>query len=287
MNFGSLLSFSRVAFTASVGFIALSGFSGAAGVDSGRLYEVGRARLYVETSGAGPPIVFLHGGLSFFERSFAGQKSYFSTFRTVIGIDQRGHGHSPDNEQPFSYRQMADDTATLIRQLNLGPVDVVGHSDGGNVGLLLARYHPGLVRRLVISGANIRGDFGGIAQYIRNRWMSAEKFTAGLSSSLRRDYARVSPDGERHWPAMATKTKELWSTWVVLRPEDLSAIQIPVLVMAGDHDLIPLEHTIEIFRGLPKGQLCILPGSGHDTMKERPEEFNRLTREFLEEPAVR
>jgi len=46
---------------------------------------------------------------------------------------------------------MADDAAAVVEQLGLGPVDVVGHSDGGNVALLLARDHPQLVRRVVIS----------------------------------------------------------------------------------------------------------------------------------------
>src|SRR5277367_3995836 len=182
-------------------------------VDTASLVEVRGVTLYTEISGNGPPIVFLHGGLSYFDRSFPKQKTYFSEFRTVIGIDQRGHGHSPDNDQPFSYRQMADDTAALIRKLGLGPVDVVGHSDGGNVGLLLARYYPELVRRLVVSGANLSGDFSGFVGYARFRWMSDEKFAASLSASARQDYARVSPDGERHWPVMVAKTKQLWATW--------------------------------------------------------------------------
>ena len=75
----------------------------------------------------------------------------------MIGIDQRGHGHShsPDGHWALSYRKMADDTATVIEQMKLGRIDVVGPSDGGSVSLL-ARYYPGLVRRVVISGANIR-----------------------------------------------------------------------------------------------------------------------------------
>src|ERR1700748_1876499 len=75
----------------------------------GQLYAVNGVRLFVEMSGAGPPILFLHGGLSYFDAAFAAQKAYFAPFRTVIGVDQRGHGHSPDSDQPFSYRQMADD----------------------------------------------------------------------------------------------------------------------------------------------------------------------------------
>src|SRR3954469_7489840 len=109
---------------------------------SNRVYEVRGIKLYTETFGHGPPVVFLHGGLHFFDNSFAHQRDYFAAFRTVIGIDQRGHGHSPDNSAPFNYEGMAADTAALIKQLGLGPVDVIGHSDGADVGLLLARDHP-------------------------------------------------------------------------------------------------------------------------------------------------
>jgi pimeloyl-ACP methyl ester carboxylesterase len=252
--------------------------------EAGRLFQVGSIKLYVEISGNGPPLLFLHGGLNYFDGTFSKQKAFFSSFRTVIGVDQRGHGHSPDNGHAFSYREMADDTALLIRELHLGPADVVGLSDGGNVGLLLARHYPDTVRRLVISGANIRGDYDGVLAYLRFRLMSTEQFTDSLPSTLQRDYARVSPDSAAHWRTVVAKSKELWSTWVVIEPADLRAIHIPVLVMAGDRDVIPLDHTIEIYRALPLGQLGILPGTGHETPSDRSDEFNRLTKEFLERP---
>ena len=107
---------------------------------------------------------------------------------------------------------------------------------------------------------------------------------ADTPSPLRDEYARVSPDGTQHWPVLLEKWNALWSTRTVLTPEELHAIQVPVLVMAGDHDDIALEETIVIFRNLPKGQLCVLPASGHETMIDRPDDFNRLTRNFLEEP---
>ena len=250
---------------------------------AGQLYRVGAAQLYVQISGSGAPVLFLHGGLSFFDVSFAAQRDYFGAFRTVIGIDQRGHGHSPDNGQAFSYRQMAEDTAAVLQQLKLGPVDVVGHSDGGNVALLLARLHPEQVRRVVVSGANTRGDPGGLLAYARF-WMETDQhFTQALAPDLRQAYARVSPDGVDHWPIFAAKTKDLWLTWTVLDADDLAAIRAPVLVMAGEHDVISLEHTRYIARHLAHGRLCILPGSGHMTMRERPEEFNRVVRAFLDE----
>jgi len=240
--------------------------------------------LYTEVTGNGPPLLFLHGGMRYFETTFAQQKPYFSNFRTVIGVDQRGHGHSPDNDQPFSYAEMAEDTAAVLQKLAVGPVDVVGHSDGGNVGLLLAYRHPELVRRLVVSGANIHGGHPGVLGFLRSLVASPDRSGADTSSPLRDEYVRVSPDGGKHWPVLVEKSNALWATRTVLTPEELHAIRVPVLVMAGDHDDISLEETILIFRGLPKGQLCILPASGHETMIDRADDFNRLTRAFLEEP---
>lgn len=255
-----------------------------------RLYEVRGARLHVETFGHGPPILFLHGGMIFFDNNFAKQREYFAANRTVIGIDQRGHGHSPDGPWTLSYKLMADDTAAVIEQLGLGRVDVVGHSDGADVGLLLARDHPELVRRLVISGANLRSE-PPTEEVPRSSQSSPEQLAEQLrtlADSLppwfRSDYAKVSPDGPNHWMSLLAKCYQMWIQPVVIEPADLRKISAPVLVMAGDHDFTSIEETVEIYRGLPNGQLIILPATGHGTLWERPELVNFAIREFLKRP---
>jgi hypothetical protein len=59
-----------------------------------RYVEVRGAKLYTQIYGRGLPIVFLHGGMAFFDNSFAKQRDYFATYRTVVGIDQRGYGRT-------------------------------------------------------------------------------------------------------------------------------------------------------------------------------------------------
>jgi Predicted hydrolases or acyltransferases (alpha/beta hydrolase superfamily) len=180
-----------------------------------RFYEVRGAKVYVETFGSGAPIVFLHGGLVFFDTNFAKQRDYFAPFRKVIGIDRRGHGHSPDTAQPLSYLEMSEETAAVIEQLGLGPVDVVGHSDGGNIGLLLARDHPQLVRRLVISGANLRAGLTADELQRRSQWSAqqlaekAREMGAKIPPSFRTDYEKVTPDGAEHWWTLLTKSYQL------------------------------------------------------------------------------
>ncbi|HEX3098838.1 MAG TPA: alpha/beta hydrolase [Usitatibacter sp.] len=267
--------------------ILLVGAPLARAADTSQFVEVRGAKLYVETFGGGVPILFLHGGAVFFDNNFAAQRDYFASFRKVIGFDRRGHGHSPDDGRPFSYKEMAEDTAALIEKLGIAPVDVVGHSDGGDIGLILAHDHPSLVRRLVISGAGLGS---GIApDEVKRRSESPEREAEAVARlgklippSFRPDYEKVSPDGPRQWNAFLAKSWRLWMTPVVIERADLAAIPMPVLVMAGDRDLSSLEETIAIYRALPKGQLAILPGTGHGTFTQRPDLSNLLVREFLE-----
>ncbi len=247
---------------------------------AGELRPVRGARLYVQTFGSGAPIVFLHGGLHHFDDSFAAQRDAFARDRRVIGIDQRGHGHSPDVEAPFSYREMAEDTAALIRDLGFGPVDVVGHSDGGNVALLLAARHPTLVRRVAVSGANLRASRP--PEELQRRAAMPEAQVAERLSAFRNEFVRVAPDGAQRWAGFAAKSWRLWLTPVVITAEDLRAIQAPVLVMAGDRDIVPLEETLELYRGLARGQLLVLPGTGHDTFVQRPDAVNAALRRFFD-----
>lgn len=280
-------------FTAAI-LIALFALAPAAASADGargtqRYVQVRGAKLYTQIYGRGPPIVFLHGGMAFFDNSFAKQRDYFATYRTVVGIDQRGYGHSPDGPWSLSYQMMADDTAAIIEQLGLGPVDVVGHSDGANLALILARDHPQMVRRLAISGANIRVDLSREEKQ-RAQWSPQQlaahlrKVADGLPPWFLADYSKVSPDGPEHWMTLLAKSYDLWLQPVVIEPADLKKISIPVLVMAGDHDFTSVEENAEIFRDLPNGQLIIVPASNHGTFNKRPELVNLAIREFLDQP---
>src|SRR5271163_3322588 len=250
-------------------------------------YEVNGAKLYTESLGHGAPVLFLHGGLTFFDNAYVRQRDIFAARHLVIGIDQRGHGHSPDGPWQLSYQLMADDTAAIIQRLKIGPVDVVGHSDGADIALLLARDHPELVRRVVISGANLRGPSAEVLE-ARKRWTPAQieekirSLAASLPPYFRTDYGAVSPDGPDHWMALVTKCFWMWGQPIVIDPGDLKKIAAPVLVVAGDHDFTSIEETSEIFRGLPHAQLFVVPGTGHGTFQMRPDLVNLAVSEFLE-----
>ncbi len=248
----------------------------------GQRLSVHGRRLYFEEYGEGRrPLVLLHGGLSTIRGSFDKQLPAFAKNHHVIAIEQTGHGHSSDADIPFSYRQMADDTVVVLRRLKVRKADIVGWSDGGILALLIASRHPELVHRLVISGANIRLVGLSPAEVKAIRESSPEQLAEGIAPGA---YGKVSPDGRDHWPVVVKKVWTMWLTRVVMDKADLAAIKAPVLVVSGDNDIIPLEHTMEIFRSLPKAQLLILPGTGHHTFDEAADMFNPIILDFLDMP---
>src|SRR4029450_1482863 len=78
--------------------------------------------------------------------------------RQVIAIEQQGHGRTADADRPLTYEQMADDTAALVRHLELDSADFFGYSMGGGIALQVAIRHPELVRKLVVASATFRSD---------------------------------------------------------------------------------------------------------------------------------
>lgn len=144
------------------------------------------------------------------------------------------------------------------------------------------------MRRLVVSGANLRAGLPPDELERRKTWSPQQvadrvhKLSDSLPPKFRTEYETVNPQGPGHWWPFLTKSYQLWLTPVVIETAELKGIRIPVLVMAGDHDFTSIEETLEIYRNLPQGQLFILPGTGHGTMRERPELANLAMREFLE-----
>jgi pimeloyl-ACP methyl ester carboxylesterase len=240
--------------------------------------QVGDLRMYYEIFGEGPPLVLLHGGGSTIQESWAHQIPYFAKTRRVIAPEQMGHGHTRDLNRPLSYVDMAEDTAQLLTQLGIRDADVVGWSDGGIIGLHLAAHHPALVRRLVISGANITPS-GLTPETLADSRKPPVDDPAG-----RARYARLFADPVEHFPVFTEKLNDLWlnhPTETELSVADLGKIQAPTLVVSADHDLIQLEHTLLIYRSIPTAELLILPGSHHNTFGDRPQWLNPIISDFL------
>jgi pimeloyl-ACP methyl ester carboxylesterase len=75
----------------------------------------------------------------------------------------------------------------------------------------------------------------------------------------------------------------IWRTEPNLSKDDLAKIECPVLVMAGDDDVIAHSHTVELFENIPLGQLAVIPGTSHQFIKEKPGVAQMFIKEFLED----
>lgn len=240
--------------------------------------QVNGIRLYYEVAGEGPALVLLHGGFGG-THLFGGQVPAFSRHFRVFVPEMRGRGRTPDAEGPITYEVMADDVGAFLDRVVGEPAHLVGVSDGGIVGLLLALQRSRLLRRLVTVGSNFHPD--GLLS--TTRWTDAGPDDEAWSGPRER-YAEVSPDGADHFPVVFAKLQQMWREGQpTLDVEDLAAVTTPTLVVAGDDDVVKHAHSVAFYEALPRGQLAIIPGASHGVFMEKADLLNRIVLDFLAE----
>jgi len=121
---------------------------------AGHYANVRGFKMYYEIYGKGEPLLLIHGNGGSIN-NFSVQIPYFAKKYQVIAVDSRAHGRSVDKGDSLSYEMMAEDFSGLLDELHIKSCNVIGWSDGGNNGLLLAIHHPDKVKKLVVTGANI------------------------------------------------------------------------------------------------------------------------------------
>ena len=217
-------------------------------------------------------VLLLHGGMSNSDL-LAGvlAEPLLERYR-VVAFDRRAHGYTADPGGPFHYVDMAGDTIGVLQEVVGGTAHLVGWSDGGIVALLVAMGRPDLVSRVVTIGANFHYD-----------GLLPLEFEDGdpVGEVILQGYAERSPDGAEHFSEVYERMLVMMTTEPTLTADDLARITAPTLVMAGDDDLMRLDHTCELYEALPAGQLAIVPGTSHVLPLERPTEVARIIMDFL------
>jgi len=250
-------------------------------LESARGYvDAGGLSTYYEAVGTGDPLVMLHGGFTPVE-TLGGLTALFTDAYRVYSPERRGQGRMPDIPGPITYEIMAEDTIAFIDALGLGPVHVVGWSDGANVGLITALRRPDLVRKLVLIGtAEHVSGCTPIAQAMLPQ-LTAEQ----LPPMLIQAYAELSPDGPEHLAVVVEKLAPALAVTSVRLP-DLARVAAPTLVMAADDDMVSIAHLEAMRDALPDGQVAVVPGTSHALPLEKPELTARLIRDFLADVQV-
>ena len=238
---------------------------------AGVIEDVNGIKLYVETYGKGPAMLQIHGnGESI--ASMGHQIRFFSDRYRVIAADSRGHGKSEMGSGRLTYEQMAEDLNGLLERRGLKSVYVLGWSDGGILGLLLAIHHPDKVSRLAVMGANLNPA-------------GAYDWANDLVAAKDKQIARMIEKGDTSQPwARLKQYFDLLGKQPNISLAQLKTIMAPTLVMAGDRDVISDVHTLEIFHALPNAHLTIFPGATHMIPWQNPELFNRTVETFFTRP---
>jgi pimeloyl-ACP methyl ester carboxylesterase len=237
---------------------------------AGKFYDIRGMKMYCEIYGSGQPLLIIHGNSGSL-RDFLYQIPYFSKKYKVIVADSRSQGRSADAGDSLTYEMMSDDYAALLTALNIDSAFVIGWSDGGIEGLLLAIRHPEKVKKLAVTGANLSPDTTAVSDDIFNQVMpyyTKLKNKTNKTASEKQQFKLVRLEAEQpHIPVLA-----------------LHAIRIPTLVIGGDHDILKPAHTLLIFQNIPNAYLWILPNSGHSTPVAYKDDFNRTVDQFFSSP---
>lgn len=232
----------------------------------GKYVRVNGIKIYCEIYGQGEPLLMIHGNGGSIN-NFLYQIPYFAKNYKVIAVDSRAQGKSEDLQDSLSFEMMADDFSALLDKLKIDSCNVLGWSDGGINGLLLAIRHPEKVKKLAITGANLWPDSTAI---------SAVDYKWGLNFYDTLGKMPQTPD--------IIKTRKLVKLDAFephITREQLQQIKCPTLVIGGDHDIILTEHTMLIAKSIPGAYLWILPNSSHSTLIDYKDLFNKTVDDFF------
>ena len=228
----------------------------------GKYFSTNGVKLYYETYGNGEPLLLLHGnGQSI--SAFTRQILFFEQQYQVIVPDCRGRGKSTDSDAELTYDIQASDMNNLLDHLDIDSANIIGWSDGGIIGLIMAKDYPNKVKRLIASGANVLQD--------------TTAFFPGDSLKFR----KISLDTSQS--EITRKRYKLMLDYPNISFSALGKIKCPVLIVAGDKDEIRIGHTVKMFESIPGAQLFIVPKTSHYVLSENYEVFNAAALKFLQE----
>ncbi len=254
---------------------------------TGQRVKVNGMQMYYEVSGAGDPVVVLHGAYMNIPTMGSIIPKLAKAHR-VYAVELQGHGRTTDIDRPITYQNLADDVAVFMDSVGITKADVFGYSMGAIAGLQLAIRHPAKVNKLVAaSGAyDLEGWQPEFTAFIPQ--MTVEMITA---LPFAREYPKLAanPNG---FPELARKLialEKVPMAWA----EDVKKLKAPVLIIAGDADVATLEHSVAFFRllgggamgdmgkPLPASRLAVLPATSHTAVITQPDLLHAFIEPFL------
>lgn len=172
------------------------------GLPDGRVVAVdGRGEVFVRhhrhADADARTVLLLHGWTASADTQFLYAYQRLAEVYSVVAVDHHGHGRGLRDDAPFDLERVADDVASVLRVLDVGPVVAVGYSMGGPVAMYLARRHPALVNGLVLQATalefhtgrfeRVRWRFVALMSPVARSWWFSRSVGIGLRLAARRN----------------------------------------------------------------------------------------------------
>lgn len=234
------------------------------------------------------PVLFLHG--------WGCDHSIFSFFANglklpFIAVDFPGHGQSPEPPSAWAVADFADQIVMLLKMLSVKKVDVIAHSFGGRVAIMLAAKHPELLEHMVITGgAGLRKPSTPQQQQKQERYRKKQEVLGLLKSiplfSRLADFLQKTLQEKYASPDYLALSDSMKETFKKIVNEDLSpllsSVSIPTLLIWGTEDQeTPLWMGEKMEKEMKDAALILFEGGSHFAFLEEPQRFLLILNSFL------
>lgn len=250
--------------------------------------------------GKGAPVVFVHGALGDY-RTWRAQVDSFAKNHRVIAYSRRfayPNRQTTTDPSKHAFASHAKDLAEFLKQLNLEPAHLVGHSSGAYIGLLAAIDHPELVRSLTLgeppimpllpppSATDVNPFAKAVEAFASNEQEKAVSYFLAVVTGDSSYFSRLS-QYDRELMLMNTQEARANITLENIMPpttcNDLKRISCPVLLLGGDKSPSFLSLIISKMEPcLSNKEKATLPDTSHGLAYENPSEFNRVVLRFID-----
>jgi pimeloyl-ACP methyl ester carboxylesterase len=277
--------------------------------------RVGDIDVAYKMFGKGEPILLFNGasdGMDAWDPSFL---TGLSSNHTVIAFDQRGIGNTTAGSKPYTYQQLANDTAGLLDVLKIPIADVMGYSLGSYLAQQLTMMYPDKVNSLILVGSSCGGkdhtpkppefielQSDVVNKSLNNIPLTAEEIKSLVSASLGSGWIKLHPES-LDIPANITSLQQMkpglppevannqnnvgkhwednpnWSGAC----DELAKLAKPTLVITGTDDdkYQPYVNSLKIVEKIPGAWLVQIKDAGHAVMDQYPEEMGKIMNTFL------
>ncbi|UCH43793.1 MAG: alpha/beta fold hydrolase [Dehalococcoidales bacterium] len=258
-----------------------------------------------ELNGSGRYFTLIHGAGDNLN-AWYNQVPVFSRHYHLLTYDVRGHGQTELPEGELTMELWIEDLYALLKALNIDETILLGFSMGGAIAIRFTLEHPEMIKALILSNsgglmAPVRRSEEEIRQMESRRQAQLENIKKEGMEAVVRDrisrtfspgFAEKNPKAVEKYKSVLMQNKPEGYLRVMQRmggaatPPDLSKVGCPTLIISGENDALGGQSGRAAQEAISGSQLMTFP-TGHYTLLEEPEEYNKAVLGFLNEVGLR